>query len=93
VAVFTFTLWQSTLKLWETGEKQIAVADKYAGSPEPACSGPREVTVLPRSHHTKPHAPSRGYVANYASKFAIWNLIVILHVVGVAVVVSMAYYT
>jgi hypothetical protein len=26
VAVFTFTLWRSTLKLWETGEKQIAVA-------------------------------------------------------------------
>jgi hypothetical protein len=26
VAVFTFTLWRSTLKLWETGEKQIAIA-------------------------------------------------------------------
>src|ERR1700730_510310 len=30
VAVFTFTLWQSTLKLWETGEKQIAVAKEAA---------------------------------------------------------------
>ena len=27
VAVFTFTLWRSTLKLWEAGEKQIAVAN------------------------------------------------------------------
>ncbi|MGA7386290.1 MAG: hypothetical protein WBW81_16820 [Methylocella sp.] len=27
VAVFTFTLWRSTLKLWETGKKQIAVAN------------------------------------------------------------------
>lgn len=32
VAVFTFTLWRSTLKLWETGEKQIAVADKAANA-------------------------------------------------------------
>ena len=30
VAVFTFTLWRSTLKLWEAGEKQIAVAKQSA---------------------------------------------------------------
>jgi hypothetical protein len=30
VAVFTFTLWRSTLKLWEVGEKQITVAKESA---------------------------------------------------------------
>ena len=30
IAVFTFTLWRSTLKLWEAGEKQIIVASKAA---------------------------------------------------------------
>jgi hypothetical protein len=30
VAVFTFTLWRSTLKLWKAGEKQIAAANDAA---------------------------------------------------------------
>lgn len=41
VAVFTFTLWRSTVKLWETGEKQIAVA-------ESANSLNREISVASR---------------------------------------------
>lgn len=30
IAIFTFTLWRSTNRLWEAGEKQIRVSDKAA---------------------------------------------------------------